>query len=422
MSKSMLITVGIGKNREDVAHGISFSIRQNNPEYIIFITTDKSKQETLPFVLKNSCMSSKKYEIQVLSNENDIELIRKECGEYIESLIAFGYIPENIVVDYTTGTKAMSAGLILSSIEKKVGTITYVYGERNSEGRVVSGSEKLITLQPNEVYANSIYKSAIDFFNKTQFDSCIELLQKAQGLIGNPQTKEKFYTLEQLAQAYSYWDRFDLQKAFNILKDFSSKNIYLQQWKIKSKVEQNKQILHKEKDNQFCLERIVDLLENANRRLELEGKYDDAVARLYRLLEFVAQYKMVELALYKKHNNGLPDTEDIDIDKLPNTLRSKYESLRSNDGKIRLGLVNTYDLLAEMKTPLGLTFMEQFNNGTFKKLLGLRNKSLLAHGFSPIGQTASKEMFSEVAEFIKKSLPDTENFFQTVKFPRISDD
>ena len=131
---------------------------------------------------------------------------------------------------------------------------------------------------------------------------------------------------------------------------------------------------------------------------------------------------MVELALYKKHNNGLPDTENIDIDKLPNTLRPKYESLRLNDGKIRLGLVNTYELLAEMKTPLGLTFMEQFNNGTFKKLLGLRNKSLLAHGFSPIGQTASKEMFSEVSEFIKKSLPDTENFFQTVKFPRISDD
>lgn len=52
MPKAMIITVGTGRNREDIAGAISLSVRRENPEYVLFLTSPQSKQETIPCIDK----------------------------------------------------------------------------------------------------------------------------------------------------------------------------------------------------------------------------------------------------------------------------------------------------------------------------------------------------------------------------------
>lgn len=79
-----------------------------------------------------------------------------------------------------------------------------------------------------------------------------------------------------------------------------------------------------------CYEIVEDLLLNAKRRVAQE-LYDDAVERLYRALELLAQ---IRLSTYNIK------TGDVDIQQLPESLQAKYAdpTLRSQDGKIQLAL------------------------------------------------------------------------------------
>lgn len=421
MPKALIITVGTGKERKDIAHAIRFSIKQLSPNYVLFVATTKSKDETLPFILEDSVMQGKECKIEILQSENDVEKIREEVLSYIEKLSKLGYLPKDIVADYTSGTKAMSAGLVLSSIESNLGTLSYVVGERNSEGRVITGNEQLIISEPNRTHGDLLFREAVELFNNCQFDACLEVAKQAKELFAESLFQEKIHVLSKLADAYSLWDKFALKDAFCNLDGVSNSEL-LAKWGIKSQVEKNKEILYKEKDNDFCLEKTADLLENAKRRGDLERKYDDAVARLYRCFEYMAQFRIAEKGLYKKKADGNPDTENIDIIKLPEGLQNKYEKCKDpRDGKVKLSLFKCFELLADLEDDLENFFKRTYEeeNGDFKKLLSLRNNSILAHGFNPIPEQFYKQMLDKIEKFAINIFWKTDNFQEKASFPQI---
>ncbi|HCJ67128.1 MAG TPA: hypothetical protein DHV62_07345, partial [Elusimicrobia bacterium] len=198
MSKAIIITVGTG---ETVSHGICCAIRQQNPNYIVFCLTKESEVKTLPLILQDETMKDRKYDGFILKDENDVEEIRFECQQIIEGLFKKNFAPKDIVVDYTPGTKAMSAGVVLAALDKKLGTLVYVAGKRNKNGRVVSGTEKVISLEPNRTYADSLFKGAVDLFNSCQFDSSLEIVKEAQSLISDIDFAEKISLLKDLVSA-----------------------------------------------------------------------------------------------------------------------------------------------------------------------------------------------------------------------------
>ena len=188
--------------------------------------------------------------------------------------------------------------------------------------------------------------------------------------------------MTKLNSAYNKWDKFQLNEAFDELRAIK-KSSFLEEFGIKDHVKRNLEALHKERENIFCFERMVDLFENARRRGDGEGKYDDAVARLYRLLEYIAQYE-----IFKKN--------------LSPTFRDKYEKYRNQDGKISLGLRSSFELLKDLDNPLGKEFFKEID--MVKKFMGLRNRSILAHGFNPLREKNYKEMSLWIEAIIKKTL------------------
>ncbi|MFN7170782.1 MAG: TIGR02710 family CRISPR-associated CARF protein [Candidatus Omnitrophota bacterium] len=415
MSKAMIISVGVG---ETVSHGICCSIRQQNPDYVIFILTKESKEKTLPLVLNDRVMKDRKYEQVILSDENDVEEVKFGSLKKIEDLMR-RFEPKDIAVDYTTGTKAMSAGITLAALEKRIGTLVYVSGKRDKNGRVISGTEKVISIEPNRTYAELLFKEAINSFNNCQFNSCLEFINQAKPLVAEFDFQNKIELLEKLAQAYSLWDKFDLGKAFLIIDEIS-KNQLLSDWGIRRRIENNKEFLHKEKENLFCSERVVDLFENAKRKGNKEYKFDNAVACLYRCLEYIAQLKIFQKKLYTQNEKMESDVEALDINKLPSDLKDKYLKYKDEkDGKVKLGLYQDYELLFDLKDEAGIIFKNEYENGNLKKLLSLRNKSILAHGFNPISKDTYEAILTVVEKFVKSLFPETENLIEKVKFPEI---
>lgn len=416
----MLVTVGTGKERIDIASAINFSLRHQNPDYIVFVVTAKSNEETLPLIIKNLDVQ---HLFEILPDENDIEDIQQRCQSYLKNLIQKGYSEGDIVVDFTSGTKAMSSGLVLAAITLKVGMLSYIAGKRDGEGRVMSGTERLISLTPNRIYADYQWKEIVSLFNTVQFDSCLKLIPQARSLLAELEFQEKLGVMENLAKAYSLWEKFDFDGALSLLEE-AVKSELVEKWGIKRRIEYNKNILYKEKNDAFCLERAVDLLENAKRRGNLEGKYDDAMARLYRLVEFLAQSQIAKKGLYRKKSNNQQDTENLNVEQLPTELKNKYSTEKyrdRKDGKVKLGLYEDFELLADLDDELGKRFVEEFKqkDSQMKKLLALRNNSILAHGFNPIAEKGYREMFVKMEELIKLICVDMGDIEKKIIFPQI---
>ncbi|MCX7926521.1 MAG: TIGR02710 family CRISPR-associated CARF protein [Candidatus Omnitrophica bacterium] len=414
MSKVLIITVGVG---ERVEHAICCSIRQHNPEYIVLMCTEKSRDEKLPLILADKNVAGRKYNPVIIKDENDVEHVRQVTLKTINELLN-SYDSSDIAIDYTSGTKSMSAGVVIAGLERRIGSLIYIYGTRNKNGRVISGTEKIISFEPNRTYVEYLFREAINSFNSWRFDVCLQQLKEASSLVLEPVVIDKIDILERLAKGYSFWDCFNLEEAFHILDGLELQNNFLREWGIKSKIEKNKEFLYKESKNKFCIERGIDLFENAQRRA-MEYKFDDAVARLYRCLEYIAQLKIFERGLYSALGKEV-DTENLDIDKLPSSLKDKYIKKKDErDGKIRLGIYEDYQLLFLLDDPLGKLFMDDFGTDGLNQLLSIRNSSILAHGFSPVKEEVYKKMLNKTKKFLETLLPNTEDLLTKANFPRL---
>lgn len=152
---------------------------------------------------------------------------------------------------------------------------------------------------------------------------------------------------------------------------------------------------------------LASILNNARRR-EDENKFDDAVARLYRSLELIAQIR-----LSKEY--GI-DSSNIDIDVLrQNNVDEYYLSEINISEEIKFGLTADYELLAKLNDELGDFYLE--NKNQIRNILKFRNNSILAHGFD----SCSKKEYDEFSGIVLKAANllhnDMEKFIEETKFP-----
>lgn len=409
MPKAMIMTVGTGRERQDIAKGLTFSIRQHNPDFICFIVSAVSQAETLPLITDHIAVQ---HETRLVEEIDDVEKIYLEYSEVIKEVIRKGYSPTDIVAEYTSGTKSMSAGLLLASVSAGLGTVSYIYGERDKGGRVFPGTERPMSFTPVRIFAEESIRQAVEFFNINRFESCIKVCEAAEKLTEHHAVRERTSFLKLLATAYDCWDRFAFGSALEHLLR-SSDSDQLKHYGIKGRVEKNKQMLHVEKEQEFCYERVADLIANARRRFDEENRFDDGVARLYRAFEYLEQVK-----LFKDH--GGINTENLDLKKLPEGLHPKYAKKKNESGKIQISLVAGYELLSDLDDPLGKAFIEDKKTSvSFKKALRKRNESILAHGFVPVNKADAELLLELFMKYLELAYPQYSEKLEMVKFPKL---
>ncbi|MHA1169601.1 MAG: TIGR02710 family CRISPR-associated CARF protein [Candidatus Hodarchaeales archaeon] len=381
MVKYLLISVGTGiGSRKDLitdslAHGISFSINSHNPDHVVFFVTSDSRVSTLGKVLKQVDLSS--HEFVLLDDFVDFEHVYNVAKDKILALLSNGIRQSDIVIDYTSGTKAMSAGLAIAAVSCRVGSLSYINGKRQN-GVVVHGSEKILSLKPTTVFIDGDLQLVTQLFYRYQFTACLDILAGLKQQTGDREILSRLSDVEFLCKAYKYWDSFDHVKACEFFKEIKVKLDI-------PAISLNKKFLHQlvKAGSNRNLFLMADLLNNARRRHE-EGKHDDCTARLYRVVELSAQ---TELA-----RSGI-DTSDIDLSLVPKEHRDAHEKLRDDKGKIKIGLHRAHQLLAVLGNKLGVDYL---NDARLRDLLKKRNDSILAHGLKPVSAADSQDLLNIV--------------------------
>jgi len=403
--KLLAVTVGTGKDGQP-SEPIIFSIEQERPDYIVFFVTEKSNDLTIPKILEILHLEEEFFEKCFCPDENDVIECYRTVRDRIQNVIYQKKVdPQNIVIDFTTGTKAMSSALVLAGMSLSVGFLSYVTGPR--ENGITVTSEKALKIKPTEIYWERIHKQTIDNFNAYRFDECIHLANELLEMSGESEKKNRGKFLEILAESYKAWDLFDIKKAFEGLCSIKDPEI-MKKYRCKEVIEKNKQFLSREINHgEYSIEKALDLYTNAQRRYS-EGKYDDAVARLYRLLEYIEQVK-----LYNEYDI---DTSNIEFIRIPEKCSSIFPDKKPLD-KINIDLSKGYDLLNCLEDPIGAYFMNI--NKDMKKILHVRNTSILAHGFKPIGQEKSKEMFKLIEPLFENFIEEPISKFTGMQFPRL---
>ncbi|HLI49019.1 MAG TPA: TIGR02710 family CRISPR-associated CARF protein [Chthonomonas sp.] len=318
------------------------------------------------------------------------------------------------VVDFTGGTKCMAAALALQARDWRC-IFSYVGGAQrtsNGVGIVVSGKEQVLhTSNPWDALGFQTTERFAVLFDQHAFAAAAEVAKVARNNTSSPSLKRELNALCQLAEAYDAWDRFDhkqalskLQEAMRAINDLAAALPSLRSHTLERLFDSHYQILQQlASDPLPDQQHIKDLVSNAKRRKE-EGRLDDAVARLYRAVEALAQ-----LALKERHQ--IPNTKAVPLSSIPEPLRSEWVN-RTREGKVMLGLRDAYALLDVLGDELGAKFKSLKLDGDETPLTA-RNESILAHGFTRVSEEVYWQLWTATLQLAEL---DEEAF---ITFPKL---
>ena len=407
---SPLFVCTVGGSPAPIIH----SLRAHQPRRVLFVCSGASAAAVTEQILP-ALDGVPLWRVLSLADEQDLLACVTDIRAGLANALEAWGLPANTALlgDFTGGTKVMSAALVMALMEYDV-QFTYVGGgprTKDGLGLVQDGAERILHLaNPWQAMACTRIQQLVDAFNAYQFH---EAEQLARHIAAHGVRPDLFTALATLSRAYALWDSFDYAEAETLFIHALPAVISAAPRAMAACLEHvraNCLALRKAateladfmENRRACPNYLRDLAANALRR-ERQRRYDDAVARLYSLLEKAA--KTTLLCVYDL------DTSRLVPEALPQDFLREAPPIVSHDGMIQLPLFRSYQLLACLKHPLGLRFMEQ--QPTLNALLQSRNASLLAHGFAPVSCEDCVQLRCITMKFLDLSID------QLTTFPRL---
>lgn len=379
MKKALVLTVGTGEGIENAVHR---SLTHHNPHFAVFIATRTSLSTLERRVNEKRLQELYPNKVVILDKGEDLSCTYFKMKEVIDGLLGDGYQSSEIHVDFTTGTKVMSSALASLALLYGLASLTYVSGRRDKQGRVISGSERILSIGPLEIQLDMELRRIPQFMRIYQYNASLQIIARVNqhAELFEDRERQRIETLEHLVKGFQSWDLFDHCSALRELEatklPLGEHIDYLESLEREKKSYAKK--MPELKGNVPTPTLLVDILANAERRAE-EGNYDDGVARLYRSMEMVGQLALI---------NGFElNPSDLDLERLKrirSDLVDKYECRKNNKEKIQLGLYHCFELLCDLDPDSTIAKTYLSIKEDIKKYLLFRNNSILAHGFMPV--------------------------------------
>jgi CRISPR-associated protein (TIGR02710 family) len=328
------------------------------------------------------------YEKVEVDDPDDLAACYRELVK-VENKIRQRFGPDaEVIANYTGGTKTMSVALALLAVLRERWDLSVNKGPRLDLIKVRGGDIPVLADKLEVVV--EVYRAQVaGFLRRYAYDAADEILAQVttkQRLTGELQ--EHFLRARRLCRAFHAWDVFKHREALELLRGVGGE-------KVAPFIEAALDLAG-EGRRATGYEAVADLLLNADRRAA-QGRYDDAVARLYRALEMAAQVRLEQQWHIASGN--------VDLEKIPAALRERYRQLLDSDGRIRLGLTRSYELLADLGDPVGQLWRKQ--RARLLAALEARNGSILAHGTTPLGPsdyTRNASVFKGFIEDVLRTL------------------
>lgn len=322
----------------------------------------------LPNIATLARLPTDQFAVKVVEQFDDLN----DC--YLEALKVIEQAREEfphatIQVDYTGGTKSMTAGLSAAALDDGQCDISLVAGRRADLVKVEDQTQFVRPVQVWDAQAMRRLRTAREVLGYYDYAAAEKLLRTVAARFASQRTLDILQRGIALCRAFDAWDKFDHAMARRLLEPYQGE--FVPHWRVLGSLA--------EEGRGHGFERVEDLLWNAERRAA-QGRHDDAVGRLYRALELTAQ-----VWLQCKH--GI-DSGNVQLSLVPESCRTDLERYRGEEengtpGRIKLGLLQVWDLLAAFpQDPLGEHFTPR--RGIILNFLSKRNQSLFAHGIRPV--------------------------------------
>lgn len=268
------------------------------------------------------------------------------------------------VADYTGGTKTMTAALVTAVLQSDDVELQLVSGSRPDLSIVTSGTELAMAAPVTRLRVNQAMALYLSAWKRFGYREAATGLDTIRIDAGNPD-RQRLGVARTLSHMLALWDDFDHSAALARTEGHKR-----QVATSLPRALPTLGLLAKHHGSKREAARVFDLWLNAQRRAA-QGRFDDAVSRVYRLIEWTAQWQL-------QTNLGV-QTADFPLDKMPQGGKSRPRK----DGKNPIGLVLAWEAIGEhIQGPVG-----DFANHDIremKNLLQIRNNSILAHGFRPV--------------------------------------
>jgi CRISPR-associated protein (TIGR02710 family) len=282
-----------------------------------------------------------------------------------------------IVADFTGGTKSMSAALTLAALEAGA-ALQLVTGDRPDLVRVRDSTEQAIAVRTKRIAGAREFERLASGWSRYAYQEAAEGFAalwndlKTEGLSREelrPLTRAK-----ELSQAFAAWDSFDHKGAFGCLRNSRYDGMTIggrSDWRDLAAA------LVREQSSPWTALHLRDLWRNAQ-RCAARGRHDDAVARLYRLWEGIAQWLL-------------------------------WADFRLDTAVVETGLKRSWDLYRHLR-PGGAAasfWMQKGEDGRTQwerldERLRIRNYSILAHG----GDRVSRDGWNTLSQWTETGLLD----------------
>lgn len=379
------------------------TLGEQKPAIVCFLASQKSV-DLVGQVKERTGINFRDHKVLV-DDTDDLGHCYQEALKCADWVMKQGVLTDEVTVDYTGGTKTMTAALVLATVSRGF-RFSYVGGtQRTKEGLgvVVSGSEELrLGANPWDLFAVQERQRLAQYFNSYQFVACQKLIQEGMSRL-SPEERQRFEVLNLLVDGYDAWERFQHTASLNRLEKGMAElqklvNVHAEGFlaplaeNVRGNLEFLRRLKTERRDSQELHPLLLsDLLANAKRRIE-EGKFDDATARLYRLVEMIGQMEIERLCQAK--------TDNFPEERIPEAFREEFsQRYRSKrDGQIKLGMEATYQVLQAYGNEIGQHFFQ--DRGRFDRLQQARNRSILAHGVTPIEEARTRELLDFVSSLM----------------------
>jgi CRISPR-associated protein (TIGR02710 family) len=421
----LIQTVGTGGPKNPVHEALAFSVRDRQPQLVVCWCSKESKRTTLPKIMK--CLGQPaparkpRFRTHVCKDENDVGSLTSEYTKQLDKLRA--EFPEaQIEIDFTSGTKPMSAAAVAVGLSRRIPRLHYAVGPRDESGRATA-TDRLCSLDTGHLVAQRLLEELGQVFNDGGFAAVLLQATPLARQLVDTDLKARAASLSKLADAYEHWSRFDWKGAAHKLGPLvnlrNSDETVRCGWDLDFL---KRQVAHLRQcaSSWNAPERLVDLLANAQRCFD-RGRFDDAVARLYRLVEYVGQVRFSP-CFDRDPKNDRP-TSDVPIERLAARAPRLAKSLTRENQPVppankNLGLEDTLFALHEAGDPVGAALLEQYwggplpipgegrrqPRGPLAGYLSRRNQSLLAHGSRPVEANDARKLAGLVREALSLHL------------------
>ncbi len=380
MATALICTVGTSlESGEDLVELLSNEIRELAPAFVLFLASHESSDHALR-VAAAVPLDESAFAIVQLESPHNINDIFEKTNDSIRELRMRGYGPDQILIDYTTGTKVMAAGAVLAAVMNQCCQLRYLFYNGHETERVLTA--------PESVMAFRDLLLARRLIREMRFRSAYDLLSHIDSTDLSPYDVDSLNALRDVALVYRHWDNFRYEELLETIPKVPTQLEPIQKFLIApDTLEMIRTITEDLAGGRYSPQVLADMQNNAERRLR-EGKLDDAAARVYRALEMLSQWLLAEQGI---------DTNDVDTRRIPPRFRVNFEAMRSlEDGLVRIGMRKAFELLTILETPAGLRFDENRNLAT---LLQHRSDSILAHGTKSLSEAECVELVRTARAF-----------------------